>query len=141
MLDGWTSKRGESLYNYMVTTAERKEYLISLKDYSLESHTGEFLASEISKIIEIVGKEKFAAIVTDSAANCRVAREKTQEKYPHISNIRCAAHAINLIAADLVKLEDIKKFIINCGKITKYFNKSHQNLALLRQGLTNMKIR
>ena len=71
----------------MVITAERKEYLISLKDYSSVSHTGEFLASEISKVVEDVGKEKFAAIVTDSAANCRVAREKTQEKYPHISNI------------------------------------------------------
>ncbi|GBB99039.1 hypothetical protein RclHR1_00340030 [Rhizophagus clarus] len=94
------------------------------------------------EIIQLsIGAEKFAAIVTDSAANCRVARAKTQEKYPHISNIRCAAHAINLIAADLVKLEEIKNFIINCGKITKYFNKSHQSLALLRQGLTNMKIK
>ncbi|CAG8754105.1 5296_t:CDS:2, partial [Funneliformis mosseae] len=39
------------------------------------------------------------------------------------------------------KIEEIKNFITNCGKITKYFNKSHQNLALLRQGLTNMKIK
>lgn len=125
----------------MITTTDRKEYLVSLRNYSLESHTGEFLASEISSIIETIGTEKFAAVVTDSAANCRVAREKIQEKYPHISNIRCAAHAINLIASDLVKIEEIKSFITNCGKVTKYFNKSHQSLALLRQGLTNMKIK
>ena len=116
----------------MITTTDRKEYLVSLRNYSLESHIGDFLASEISSIIEIIGTEKFATVVMDSAANCRVARKKIQEKYPHISNIRCATHTINLIASDLVKIEKIKNFIINCGKITKYFNKSHQNLALLR---------
>jgi len=69
-LDGWTSKRHESLYNYIVTTSERKEYLISLRNYSKESHTEEFLASEISDVIEKIGLDKFAAIVTDNAANC-----------------------------------------------------------------------
>ena len=89
------------------------------------------MASEISNIIEQIGSEKFAAVVTDSAANCQVAREKIQEKYAHILNIRCIAHAINLIATDLTKLDEIKTFITNCGKIIKYFNKSQQKLALL----------
>ncbi|CAG8852949.1 5854_t:CDS:2, partial [Gigaspora margarita] len=59
------------------------------------------LANEISNIIEKLGSEKFAAVVTDAASNCNLARQKTQEMYPHIWNIRCAAHAVNLIAADL----------------------------------------
>ncbi|GES99151.1 ribonuclease H-like domain-containing protein [Rhizophagus clarus] len=139
-LDGWSTPKMESIYNYIVTTDTRMEYLIGLYDYSSESHTSEFLTEEISKIIEKLGSDKFAAIVTDNASNCQVARQNIHETYPHIWNIRCAAHAINLIASDLVKLEPIKKFINECGKINQYFSTSHASNALLKQGFTNMKI-
>jgi hypothetical protein len=117
------------------------EYLIALRDYSSDSHTSEFLTSEISDIIEQLGSDKFAAVVTDNAANCQVARQNILQMYPHIWDVRCAAHAINLIASNLVKLEPIKKFNSECGKIIRYFDMSHANNALLRQEFTNMKIK
>ncbi|CAJ0754641.1 21882_t:CDS:10 [Entrophospora sp. SA101] len=92
-LDGWTSRRNESLYNYIISTPSRKEYLIALKNYSGFSHTGNFLADEISDIVEQIGLDKFAAIVTDAAPACCVVREKTEE------------------SSDLVKIDDIKEFI------------------------------
>ena len=131
----------ESIYNYIVTTDTRMEYLIGLRDYSSDSHTSEFLTNEISNIIEQLGSDKFAAVVTDNASNCRVARQNIQQTYPHIWDVRCAAHAINLIASDLVKLEPIKKFILECGKINRYFDTSHANSSLLKQGFINMKIK
>jgi len=131
----------ESIYNYIITTDTRKEYLVGLKNYSSYSHTGEFLANEISNIIEKLGSDKFAAVVTDAASNCNLARQKTQEMYPHIWNIRCAAHAVNLIAADLVKLDELKKLIANCGKINHFFNSSHSSHSLLIKGFTDMKIK
>nr|CAG8494334.1 11967_t:CDS:2 [Entrophospora candida] len=82
-------------------TLSKKEYLIALKNYSGFSHTGNFLADEISDIVEQIGSDKFAAIVTDAAPACCVACEKTEEMYPHIWDIRCAAHSINPIASDL----------------------------------------
>jgi len=115
--------------------------LVALRNYSGLSHTGDFLAKEISDIIERIGSDKFAAVVTDAAPACRVAREKTEEMYPHIWDIRCAAHSINLIASDLVKITSIKEFISNCGKITKFFHNSHQACFMLREGLQQMKIR
>ena len=114
--------------------------MVSLRNYSKESHTGEFLASEISDVIEKIGLDKFAAVVTDNAANCRVARKKIEENYNHILDIRCIAHAINLIATDLGKIDDIKDFVLDCGKITRFFNNSHQCAAILAQGLKTMKI-
>lgn len=107
----------------------------------MESHTGEFLASEISDVIEKNNLvSKFAAVITDNASNCRVAREKIEEKYNYILNIRCIAHAINLIATDLGKIGDIRDFILDCGRITRFFNNSHQSSAILAQGLKDMKI-
>ncbi|CAG8833726.1 16262_t:CDS:2, partial [Gigaspora margarita] len=70
------------------------EYLISLKNYSAQSHTSEFLISEILDV-DRLGSDRFAAVVTDAA----------------IWNIRCVVHVINLIAAALVKLDNIKRLI------------------------------
>ncbi|PKC09089.1 hypothetical protein RhiirA5_416132 [Rhizophagus irregularis] len=41
-----------------------------------------------------------------------------EEKYSHIWDLRCIAHAINLMADDLVKLDNIKDLILDHGKIT-----------------------
>ena len=141
VLDGWTSIRSDSLYNFIILTPSRKEYLIALRNFSKESHTGEMLANEISAIIEKIGSEKFAAVITDAAANCRVAREKTQFSYPHIWHIRCIAHAFNLIASDLVKLDITKEFITKCNKICRFFQDSNRSNAYLKQGLSEMKIK
>jgi len=105
--------------------------LVALYNYSIDSHTGEFLASEITDIMKRIGINKFAAIVTDNASNCRVARKKIEETFGHIWDLRCATHIINLILADLVKLDDIKKVISNCGKITKYFKNSYHSSTIL----------
>ncbi|RHZ69728.1 hypothetical protein Glove_279g1 [Diversispora epigaea] len=140
-LDGWTSKRNESLYNYIISTLSRKEYLIALKNYSSRSQTGEFLTNEISTIVENIGSEKFAAVVTDAGSVCRIARKKTQEMYSHIWNIRCITHSLNLIVTNLVKLDEIKQYISDCGKIIKFFNNSHQANSILRQGHIEMKIK
>ncbi|CAG8548347.1 11571_t:CDS:10 [Gigaspora margarita] len=78
------------------------------------------LANEISNIIEKLGLDKFVAIVTDAASN---------------------SHMVNLIAADLVKLDELKKLIANCGKINHFFNSSHSSHSLLIKGFTDMKIK
>ncbi|CAG8855247.1 8749_t:CDS:2, partial [Gigaspora margarita] len=88
-LDGWTSPRGDSLYNFIIATPNRHEYLYALDDYSGEHQTGNFIASKISDIIEKIGPHRFAAIVTDNGSNVRVARETIHHDYSHILNIRC----------------------------------------------------
>ncbi|CAG8625670.1 34031_t:CDS:2, partial [Gigaspora margarita] len=115
-LDDWMSPLTDSIYNYIITTDTRKEYLIGLKNYSNHSLTGEFLASEISEVIEKIGTDKFAAVVTDAASNCNV-------------------------APDLVELESIKKLINDCGKVNRFFKNSHTSNSLLAKGLVDMKIK
>ena len=39
----------------MVITPERKEYVIKVKDYSKNSHTGLFTAQEIKKVLTDIG--------------------------------------------------------------------------------------
>lgn len=83
-------------------TAEKKEYLYCLKDYSEEHHTGQFLAEEIISILNKVGPKKFIAIVSDNGSNVKLARELVKNQFPHIINLRCIAHFINLITKSIL---------------------------------------
>ena len=93
---------------------------------SNESHTGLFLANEIEEIIKKIGPEKFSAIVTDAGANIQNARKIITEKYQNILNIRCIAHAINLISKDICNTSFANRILTRCNTIVTFFKKSHQ---------------
>ncbi|RIA96089.1 hypothetical protein C1645_815928 [Glomus cerebriforme] len=90
-LDGWTTPKMESIYNYIVTTDTRMEYLIGLRDYSSDSHT----------------------IVTDNASNCRAARQNIQQTYPHIWDI-LTEHANSITSNDIAALMEDGSFFFIC---------------------------
>ena len=71
-LDGWTDLSNRQLYNFILMIPNRHEYLWAIEDVSSESITGEFLANYIEKIINIIGQNKIAGLVTDGAANCKM---------------------------------------------------------------------
>ncbi|CAG8741035.1 13680_t:CDS:2, partial [Cetraspora pellucida] len=50
-LDGWTAPNGLLIWNFIIMTPLRQEYLYKLGNYSDQSHTAEFLASQIELII------------------------------------------------------------------------------------------
>jgi hypothetical protein len=96
-----------------------------LKDLSSTSHTGEFLAETIKEIIDKFGPAKFSAIVTDSGANIRNARQIITEKFKNILNVRCMAHAVNLISKDICSTSFANRILMKCNTIVTYFKKSH----------------
>ncbi|EXX72572.1 hypothetical protein RirG_068030 [Rhizophagus irregularis DAOM 197198w] len=98
------------------------------------------LASEIKDVLQKIGPDKFAAIVTDNAANCALAQSIISEKYPFIVNIHCIAHCVNLITKDVFEHNFPKKVLKSCNKIVKFFNKSHQEKALLVKYTKNFNI-
>ncbi|CAG8707693.1 23741_t:CDS:2, partial [Cetraspora pellucida] len=139
-LDGWSNPTNDSLYNFIISTSERKEYLYSLLDFSDAVQTGEFLASKISEIIDRVGSNKFMACVTDNGSNICVACEVTTYNYSHIWNIKCIAYAINLISNNIVKTQSVNQVLKQASQIIQFFKKSHLACRLLRKGIENMNI-
>ncbi len=94
----------------MVTTADNKEYLYSLRDLSDISHTAKVLKDEIEHVLSKIGAEKFAAVISDNASAIASARRQISEKYPFILNIHCIAHCVNLITKDIMSKFDFLKF-------------------------------
>ena len=92
---------------------------------SEERHTAEYLAEVIENVVNGIGADRISAIVSDNASNVRNARKIIQEKFPKIENIRCIAHAINLIACDIVK-EKFGDRLLRCvNTLTSFFKNSH----------------
>ncbi|EXX54245.1 hypothetical protein RirG_236360 [Rhizophagus irregularis DAOM 197198w] len=113
----------------LVITSERKEYVIKVKDYSKDSHTGLFTAQEIKKILTDIGSQRFSSVVSDGASAMQLAKRLISDEYPRIMPVRCIAHHIQLICTDIMKKIPLAK---NQNFVT-YFTESHQSGAILRE--------
>ena len=116
-------------------TDDGREYVYSLKNFSKDSHTGEFLSTEILRIINDVGIKKFCAVISDHASNVALAKKMIAIQHPHIIPLRCIAHHINLLTTDIMKLEWASNLISECRKIVTFFTSSHKSGALLREDI------
>jgi hypothetical protein len=124
-LDGWTFGHHQSIWNFILLTPTRKEYLYQLSDLSLNSHTAEYLASKIEEVIEKIGPNRISAIVSDNAANIKKARAIINEKYPKIESIRCISHCINLIACDIVCYKFADRLLRKVNILASFFRNCH----------------
>ena len=113
------------MWNFIILTPTRQEYLYSLKDLSDTHHTGDVIADEILSIIENIGSKKFVAIVTDNGSNVSLARRLVSTQYTKIFNVRCIAHCLNLISHDILGHSFANKLISYCNVIVTFFKKSH----------------
>ena len=122
----------------MIHTPDHQEFLWSLKNLSDHSHTADFLAVQIEEVINKIGNDNFSAIVSDAGANIKLARHHITSKYPYMLNVRCIAHAINLISKDICKTPFANKILRRCMVLVKYFKASHlpgNILELLENGI------
>ena len=118
-------------------TPDRKEIIHCVKNLSANSHTANFLADQLDEVITAIGIENFAAVVSDHASACAVAKKIIAKWYKYILPIRCIAHHVNLISNDICKTTFAKDVISKCQKLVKYFKQSHQAGEELRSKITN----
>ena len=78
----------------------------------MQSHTREHIAEPVSGVINEVKQEcgkMPIALITDNASNMKKSWKLLREKYSELTCYGCAAHSMNLIFGDLMKLETLKK--------------------------------
>ncbi|CAF1661653.1 unnamed protein product, partial [Adineta ricciae] len=145
-LDGWTDQSHRSLYEFNVITENRRAVVLSLVDLSAYSHTAEFLLERLEIVLRRASTtfniaEKIVAIVTDNPNVMEKLRNLFIAKpaYRHILDFRCFAHAINLIAVDVVKHSTAFRIISKITTITSYSNHSHAFKAKLKEESMRLK--
>ncbi|CAB5360397.1 unnamed protein product [Rhizophagus irregularis] len=134
-VDGWCDPLGRSIYAFIIITPSKRQYIHTLKDTSMDSHTGTFNATEIEKVLTSIGPEKFAAVVSDAESAMQMARRLITEKYTHILSIRCMAHHLNLVSSDIIKLDFAKNTLKKCQSIITFFKTSYRAGANLQKDI------
>lgn len=116
--DGWSNVRGQGIINYIVTTPQPVFYKST--DTKDNRHTGLYTADELKAVISDLGPEKVFGLVTDNAANMKVAWAHVEETYPHITTIGCAAHTLNLLLKDIMALKTMDTLYKTAKQVVKY---------------------
>lgn len=91
------------------------------------SHSGIYIAKNISKIIEDIGPSQIFGVVIDNAKNMKSARAILKKEYDHLEN-----YGLNLLAKDKARLECISSVIANGKNIVKETNLSHMLNAIFK---------
>lgn len=71
-------------------------------------------------------------VVTDNASNCKAMGQMIEVEFPHIVWTPCAAHCLDLLMEDIGKLSWVQPVVSDATKITTFFRKKHQALAIFR---------
>lgn len=121
--DGWTNIRGEGVINFIVCTPSPIFYK-SIQP-GIERETSEYISNQMINVINEIGNGKFFLVVTDNASNMKAAWKVITEKYPHISCTGCAAHSLNLLLNDFMKIKAFTKTTRHSKNICKYIKKHH----------------
>ncbi|CAG8827599.1 8014_t:CDS:2, partial [Cetraspora pellucida] len=140
-LDSWTSNCGHSYFAFIIIISNKKQYVYSIKNYSINSHTAIFTADEIEKVLINIGIDKFGAVVSDSAFAMSLAKQYISNKYSKILPVQCIAHHIQLICSDIIcKTSFGKKVLQQCQSFVIYFHASYQSGTILRNEIINFMI-
>lgn len=136
MSDGWSNLKNEPIINIVLTTPTPVLYKII--ETGKESHTGEYMASEMDSVIKEVGPQKVFGVVTDNAANMKAAWEiiRNKNENTNLFTYGCIAHTLNLIFSDMKKLTSLKSFLVEAVAVVKAIKNSHKLAAIFKEKQT-----
>ncbi|XP_026438026.1 uncharacterized protein LOC113336291 [Papaver somniferum] len=135
--DGWSNVKNTSLINIMAVS-DGKAMFLSAHDVSGIEKTGENISAILLKAIEEIGPWNVIQVLTDNAANCKLAGEIIEQKYPHIFWSGCLAHTLNLLMKDIAKSKEpaisfVKETYTKGKDIVKFVRNHSQCLALFKK--------
>lgn len=126
LMDTWSDTK-KNIMNLCVNSRGGTFYISSK-----ESQTGTSIFEYVDKCIEDVGPEKVVQVITDSADYNLAAAKMLKEKRPGIFWSSCAAHTVNLMFEDIVKLAKISKYMDKAKALTLLIYTHEKTFAMMR---------
>lgn len=113
--------------NIIVTTP--KPFVFKTIDCDTERHTGEYIATELGKVIDDLDRNKCLGVVTDNASSMKKAwillQKDDRYKNLPIAFYSCICHTLNLLIADIIKLKSCMEIEKKSKNIVKNIISSH----------------
>jgi len=117
--DGWTNVNMKPIINFLITTPT--PVFVKSIETGQQEHTADYIAHEISAVIQEHNPSKVLAVVSDNASAMRKAWEFVTFEFPHIQCYGCTAHVFNLLAQDICKMKTVSSVISNAKSVIKFF--------------------
>ncbi|CAI5965477.1 unnamed protein product [Closterium sp. NIES-65] len=102
-------------------------------DCNMERKTGGYVAGILRPVVEEVGPENVVAFCMDGGSNYAVAVKQLLQEWPHIQDVPCATHVLDLLMEDVGKMGWAKPVVDKGGEISSFVRNHHWT-----RGLTNM---
>ncbi|KAJ7256333.1 ribonuclease H-like domain-containing protein [Mycena rebaudengoi] len=103
--DGGTTAGGQSIYTVTVTTPNRVPHLIKGDEASGFSHTGEHIRKVVMEVIDMIGRDRFVSVNSDSTGNTTVCREEIVAIIPTMMITPDPCHHLSNTIKDICKIE------------------------------------
>ncbi|CAI6005398.1 unnamed protein product [Closterium sp. NIES-65] len=82
-------------------------------DCNMEKKTGGYIAGILKPVVEEVGPENVVAFCMDGGSNYASACRKLIKMWPHIQQVPCATHVMDLMMEDVGKMGWAKKMVVS----------------------------
>ncbi|XP_052622341.1 uncharacterized protein LOC128127706 [Lactuca sativa] len=132
MSDGWRDIRQRRLINFLVYCPKGISFLKSIDASDIESNALN-LCNLFAEIVEMVGQKNVVQIVTDNAANYKLAGNMLCERYTFITWSPCAAHCLNLVLNDVSELDNVQSLVTLSSRVTVFVYNHKWPLNWLRK--------
>jgi Protein of unknown function (DUF 659) len=134
--DAWSNIKNESVINYMTISGDVTFFLESTQSGE-QSHTSEYLASDIDRVIGQT-HGKIAGVVMDNTAANKKAWKLLKEQHSSMFFQGCVAHGLHLLVKDIFSatksksnrpvadypdgypFEPLLIFVADCKKVVKF---------------------
>ncbi|XP_052622365.1 uncharacterized protein LOC111902616 [Lactuca sativa] len=90
-------------------------------------------ALRVNLLTDAKKRKNVVQMVTDNAANYKLAGTKLCERYPSITWSPCAAHCLNLVLKDLSELDNVKSLVNLASRVTIFVYNHKWPLNWLRK--------
>lgn len=136
--DAWTDVNSESVVNHMFILPSGRALFRNAVYSGSQGHDGEWLAADISKLIEDTREEYrdylISGVCTDNCAANKAAWHILERKYPKMFFYGCICHGIHLMVKEIYKKLDWFKEICDQSKVVvKFFRASNKESAKLKE--------
>jgi hypothetical protein len=138
--DSWTSKKRETLVNFILCSCEWKRPIFwCAVNVSEDIKDGELLKTVFERLFATVGKDRIVGIVSDRGSSFAKAKELLSADQPHIITYACAAHMFHGVTeAVATKSQTVGSCLQFCEDIVAFFRRVLPR-AVLRKVLAEEK--
>lgn len=135
--DHWRDANHRVLLGVIVSYGETgSRFLLAAADKSIDGKSTAVIVEDLVKCLDKLDPSKINSMISDSASECKAAREGivTVEKFSHIIQHRCLAHLVNRIGDMITKNKDscLKTVIDESRKLARIVANSPKIIAKIR---------